>query len=309
MRAIVVSLLLSTTAFAQSYPGSFSRIGLNAKGMALGNSVSAMPVGNVYTYYNPALASFQPGGNVSGSIALMSLDRQLNVITYTQGLKSGAGFSIGLINGSVSNIDGRNSDGLHTSDLSTNEYLTYFSFANQFVPGLSLGLSLKVYYYNLYSGISSTAIGFDFGGLYKVTPFLSVGVTATDIDAQYRWNSASLYGQDGSSFATRFPNIFKFGASYDLPALSTCVSAEYDAGPSSLGGFRGGIEYAPLQILVIRAGIAASNQLNLGTVVTPSFGFGAKVGFLDFTPEINYAYVLEPFTPYGIQTISLDFGF
>lgn len=309
MKTIILSLFFCSAAFAQSYPGSFSRVGLNAKGMALGNSISAMTEGNVYTYYNPALASFQQGNSVSGSIALLSLDRQLNVITYTQGLKPSAGFSAGIMDASVSNIDGRDGDGVHTTNLSTNEYMFFFSFANQFVPGFSLGLSLKMYYYDLYSGLTSSAFGFDLGGLYQVTNLFSVGIVATDIDAVYRWDSSKLYGTDGTSFESRFPNIIKIGAAYNLPVINSCVTAEYDAAPGSLKGFRAGIEYAPLSIIALRAGISTSNQPNLGTIVTPSFGFGAKIEFLDFAPEINYAYVSEPFTPYGIQTISLMFGF
>ena len=309
MKTIMLSLLLCSTALAQSYPGSFSRIGLNAKGMAMGNSISAMMEGNVYTYYNPALASFQTGGNVSGSVALMSLGRQLNVITYTQGLKPTAGLSVGLINANVSNIDGRDADGVHTSNLSTNEYLAFFSFSNQFFPGFSLGLNLKMYYYDLYSGLTSSAYGFDIGGLYEITNDLSVAAVVTDLGAQYHWDSSNLYGTSGSNFISPFPHVFKLGASYDMPVINSCVTAEYDIAPGSLRGIRAGVEYAPLRILVLRAGISTSNQLNLGTVVTPSFGFGAKIAFLDFAPELNYAYVSEPFTPYGIQTISLMFGF
>jgi hypothetical protein len=76
-----------------------------------------------------------------------------------------------------------------------------------------------------------------------------------------------------------------------------------------LSGFKAGLEFLPLDVISIRAGLSANNQGYVGTKVTPSFGFGAKVSFLDFAPEINYAYVVEPFTPYGIQTISLIVGF
>lgn len=310
MKTIFMILLLCSTALAQSsYPGSFSRIGLNAKGMALANSISAMPEGNVYTYYNPALASFQMGGAVSGSVALMSLGRQLNVITYTQGLKPTAGFSLGVINAHVSGIDGRDADGTPTGNLSTNEYLGYFSFSNRFLPGLSLGLSLKMYYYDLYSGLTSTAFGFDIGALYRPIRHLSVAAVVTDIGAKYHWDSSKLYGTDGSNFVTPFPRIVKLGASYDVPIISSCVTAEYDIAPGNLKAIRAGVEYSPIPLLVIRAGVASYNELNVGTVVEPSFGFGAKIELLDFAPEIDYAYVAEPFAPNGIQTISLMFGF
>ncbi len=309
MKTIIISLILCSTALAQSYPGSFSRVGLNAKGMAMGNSIAAMPEGNVYTYYNPALASFQMGGSISGSVALMSLGRQLNVITYTQGLKPGAGMSLGLINANVTNIDGRDADGNPTGNFSTSEYLAYFSFSNEFFSGFSIGVNLKMYYNNLYSGLTSTALGFDVGALYRATSRLSLGAVVTDIGVKYHWDSSKLYGTDGSSFTTPFPHILKLAASYDLPILNSCVTAEYDIAPGTLKGIRAGIEYSPLPLLALRAGITSTDMPNLGTVITPSFGFGAKIEFLDFAPEINYAYVSEPFTPYGIQTISLMFGF
>ena len=305
---ILLLLAVSSVSFAQSDPGSFARIGLNARGMSLGNSISALTSGDVYTYYNPALASFQTGGSVAASVALLSLDRQLNVLTYTTGLRPSAGLSVGIINGTVSNIDGRDADGNHTSDLSTSENLFYFSFSNQFSDGLSLGLSLKLYYYRLYSGISATSPGFDFGGLYKATDYLSVALVVTDIGEQYHWDSSSLYGTDGTNFITPFPHVFKIGASYQLPLINSSISAEYDISTSSsLTGLGAGIEVHPIDAISIRGGFSAGNQQYVGTQVAPSFGFGAKVSFLDIAPEINYAYVVEPFSPYGIQTISINF--
>ncbi len=310
MKTFCLILILCSVSFAQSDPGSFARIGLNAEGMSLGNSISAVTSGNVYTYYNPALASFQDGGSVAASVALLSLDRQLNVLTYTQGAKPTAGLSFGIINATVSNIDGRDIDGVHTSNLSTSENLIFFSFSNRFTEDFSIGVSFKVYYYDLYSGVTSTSIGFDFGAAYKLTDALSVALVATDLGEEYRWDSSSLYGTDGSNFTSKFPNVFKIGASYKLPIASSTISAEYDiATSSSLSGFRAGLEISPIDILSIRAGFSSSNQQYVGTKITPSFGFGVKVPFLDFTPEINYAYVLEPFTPYGIQTFSLTIGF
>ncbi|MCL5267831.1 MAG: hypothetical protein M1469_06995 [Bacteroidetes bacterium] len=309
MKKIVLVLLFYSVTFAQSYPGSFARIGLNAKGMSLGNAISAMTTGNVYPFYNPALASFQHDGSVSASVSLMSLNRQLNVITYTQGLAPTAGLALGVINGTVSNIDGRDADGVHTSNLSTSEDLLFFSFSNQFVNAFSLGVSLKMYYYNLYSGMSATTIGFDFGGLYKPTDYLSIAFVATDIGESYHWDSSKLYGTDGSNFSTPFPHIFKVAASYSLPAIHSSVMAEYDIAPSPLNGIRGGVEFSPLDVLVLRAGFAATNEQYVGTKVTPTFGFGAKIAFLDLTPQLDYAYVSEPFSPYGIQTVSLIFEF
>jgi len=310
MRKLLLLLLFSSVSYCQSYPGSFTRVGLNAEGMALGNAMSADLSRNVYTFYNPALASFQSGSDVMASVALLSLDRQLNSLVYTQSLKPTAGFSLGILNATVSNIDGRDYDGAHTSDLSTSENLFFFGFSNKFSEALSLGLNFKFYYYSLYSGVSSKSIGFDIGGLFRATDALSIGLVATDIGESYHWSSTSIYGSvDGSDFITRFPNVIRLAASYQLPLLGSVLSAEYDFAPTPLDGLKAGIEVSPIDILAIRAGIQSTNEALVGTEITYSFGFGAKIAFLDFSPQVNYAYVIEPFTPYGIQTLSLDFGF
>lgn len=309
MKTLFLIFLTCSISLAQSYPGSFTRLGLNAKGMALGNSIAAMTEGNVYTYYNPALASFQNDGSVSASVSLLALDRELNALTYTQSLKPTAGLSLGILNATVSNIDGRDADGVHTSDLSTSENLFFFSFSNKFSEGFSLGLNLKLYYYKLYGGITSTSIGFDLGAAYRVTGDLSMGVVVADLGENYHWDSSSLYGTDGSNFITAFPHVVKLAASYALPITPSVLSVEYDVAPAPLNGLRVGLEVSPFEVLAIRAGVSSSNEQHVGTQLTWSFGFGAKVSFLDLAPEINYAYVVEPFVPNGIQSFSLIFGF
>lgn len=140
--------------------------------------------------------------------------------------------------------------------------------------------------------------------------FLSFALVATDLGEEYHWDSSSLYGTDGSDFRTPFPHIFKIGAACKLPILNSSLSAEYDiATSSSLSGIKAGLEIHPIDLVSIRGGFSAGNQENVGTQVTPTFGFGVRGQFLDFAPEINYAYVVEPFSPSSIQTISLILGF
>lgn len=304
---LIISIVNSS--LAQSYPGSFTSIGFGARGIALGNSISATTTGNVYPFYNPALATFQIGGSVAASVSLMSLDRQVNIFTYTQGLKPTAGLAAGIMNATVSNIDGRDADGLHTTDFSTSENLFFFSFGNRFADNFSLGLSLKVYYYRLYSSISSTSVGFDFGGIYKPVDNLSLGLAVTDVGESYHWDSSSLYGTSGSNFKTDFPHVIRVGMSYNIPEYNVSASAQYDIAPTPLSALRFGIEYAPFDLLSIRGGVSAFNEQLLGTKFNYAFGFGARVSFLDLTPEVNYAYTSEPFSPYGIQTVTIIFGF
>ena len=114
-----------------SMPGSFSRLGFGARGMGMGNAMSAVIDGSLVSYYNPALAPFQVGNSFQTSYSILSLDRSLNFINYTRRFELGkkvnpdgtivprsiAGISVGIINAGVSNIDGRDSDGRKTGDL------------------------------------------------------------------------------------------------------------------------------------------------------------------------------------------------
>ncbi|MGE5681305.1 MAG: hypothetical protein ACM34K_10550, partial [Bacillota bacterium] len=93
MKKIIVILILIAVniIFAQaevssisSMPGSFSRMGFGARGMGMGNSVSAVTDGNLVSYYNPALSVFQEKNSVNASYSFLSLDRKLNFLSFTR---------------------------------------------------------------------------------------------------------------------------------------------------------------------------------------------------------------------------------
>ena len=117
---------MSMSLFAQanvsdisSMPGAFSRMGFGARGMGMGNALSAVTEGDLVAYYNPALSVYQQGNSFSSSYSILALDRSLNFIDFTRRFdfgqktnsdgstspRSTAGISIGLINSGVSNID------------------------------------------------------------------------------------------------------------------------------------------------------------------------------------------------------------
>jgi len=67
-----------------SLPGSFSRLGFGARGLGMGNAMSAVIEGNLVSYYNPALAVFQESNSFQTSYSFLSLDRSLNFINFTK---------------------------------------------------------------------------------------------------------------------------------------------------------------------------------------------------------------------------------
>lgn len=99
--------------------GAPMRMGFGARGMAMGNAMTAVTSGDVQSYYNPALVPFETEPTAVATYGVLSLDRTLNFLSYTKSLKPNAGFSLSLINAGVGNIDGRDRDGIHTETYST----------------------------------------------------------------------------------------------------------------------------------------------------------------------------------------------
>ena len=80
---ILAFVLINIPLFAQakfseinSMPGSFSRMGFGARGMAMGNAMSAVASGDLISYYNPALSVFLTGNLFTSSLSTLSLDRK-----------------------------------------------------------------------------------------------------------------------------------------------------------------------------------------------------------------------------------------
>jgi hypothetical protein len=173
--------------------------------MGMGNALTAVVDGDVTSFYNPAVTPFLTDRVAAVSYGLLSLDRSLNTLSYSQAIKPTAGFSVGILNAGVSKIDGRDADGFQTGDLFTSENQFSFSFANRMSKVISLGIALKIYYYRLYENVSSTDLGIDAGGIARLSDNLTLGIVVQDIGSKYKWDTSSLYGDQGNSTTEPFP--------------------------------------------------------------------------------------------------------
>ena len=82
---ITIIILASTTIFAQpqftemaARVGAFSRMGFGARGIGMGNAMSAVITGELVSYYNPAVTVFQENNSVLTGYSFLSVDRNLN---------------------------------------------------------------------------------------------------------------------------------------------------------------------------------------------------------------------------------------
>jgi hypothetical protein len=306
-------LLIPLTAFAAvssvaqigGAPGAYSRMGFGARGMGMGNALTAVVSGDVIGYYNPAVIPLAEYRNVSGSFGLLSLDRSLNFLGFTQTLPPDAGVSAGLINAGVSNIDGRDADGEQTGMLKTSENQLFLGFGLKFRSGFSFGVNLKILYYHLYTDFTSLTAGLDFGVIYRFDNALTLGLTVKDVNSKYKWDSTPLYAEQGTSLQENFPLRATIGAAYMLPDSVGLISADVEFSDVRTRVLRVGAEIPVIREVTLRAGVDRIDLKEKGTGASPAFGFTIARGLEGWTPSITYVYVIEPFAPTGLHMISL----
>ncbi|MHB8854368.1 MAG: PorV/PorQ family protein [Ignavibacteriaceae bacterium] len=303
-------------------PGAFSRMGFGARGIGMGNAMSAVTEGNLVSYYNPALTVFQKDNSFQTSYTFLSLNRSLNFLNFTRRfdfystdslgnkvVRSSAGISLGVINSGVSQIDGRDGQGFQTGNLSTSENQFFIALANRFSKKFSLGMSFKFYYYKLYQQISSTGFGLDIGALYRVNDQWNVSFMLTDLNSKYTWDSTPIYQQSGTNTVDKFPLLKKIGVSYSNKDYGIIAAIEFESSNGGTNILRGGIEYNIYKGLYLRGGLDQFNLSNSDYPARPSLGFSYFKEFGNITIGVDYAFVIEQNSPADENVIGLNINF
>lgn len=305
-------------------PGAFSRMGFGARGIGLGNAVSSITEGELVSYYNPAITPFQEKNSFQAGYTFLSLDRALNFLSYTRKFdfysasdtisetrkpRTTAGLSVGIINSGVSDIDGRDNNGISTGELSTSENQFFMGLAARISDKFALGLSIKYYYYKLYEEINSTSLGFDIGALYKLNDNFNISLVITDLNSAYQWDTAPVYEQNGITTEDKFPNLRKIGVSYRNKEIGILGAIEYENSNAQTNILRAGIEYNIYDQFYIRGGIDQFNMDNLDWPVVPSLGFSFFKAFDNLVVGVEYAFQFEQYSSDGRNIIALNFNF
>lgn len=284
--------------------GAAMRMGFGARGIAMGNAMTAVISGDLQSYYNPAVIPFQSDPTIVAAYGVLSLDRRLNYLSYTKNVKPDAGLSLSIINAGVGNIDGRNRDGIHTETYSTSENAFMLSFGLRPVPSFSFGINVKILYYSLFEGIKSTTAAVDIGVIYRLSQDITVGAAIQDINAKYKWETTSLYGINGNSTAEKFPLRKRIGISWIPVDYSFIFSGEFEViGSASFA--RIGSEIEVFENIHIRGGVDQI-ALNADLPAKPALGISAQTKLSTWTPAFQYTYVFEPYSPSGIHILSFS---
>jgi len=304
----LASLLLTLqlcTAQTSGRAGAFARMGFGARGIGMGNAMTAVTVGDVLSYYNPAAPAFGRVRHAGVSFGLLSLDRYLNFLNFTQPIQPTGGLSVGLINAGVRDIDGRDADGEQTGTYSTYENQATLSFSNRVDEQVSIGVTIKLYHSKLFEGVTTTTVGFDGGILVRVVDPLTVGVVLQDIGSKYKWNTRDV-NSTGRETDDKFPMLKRLGLAYAFSGESGVVAVDFEHTAGGSVVMRGGIEYAPDPHISLRGG---ADRIDLGdgaTGVKPSFGFTVVKPIDGWTPSLSYAFTAESFAPRGFHMITLS---
>ncbi|MBF8296252.1 MAG: hypothetical protein HW389_2797, partial [Bacteroidetes bacterium] len=251
--------------------GAAMRLGSGARGMGMANALTAVTNADGTGYYNPAVVPYQTHPTAQVSAGFLSLDRNLNFVSYGQSLKPTGGFSLALLNAGVSKIQGRNQDGLPTETYSTSENEFLFTFGTKLHRDFAIGVSAKILYYSLFEGVKSTTVGFDLGLLYTVSEEWAVGAVVGDINSKYKWDTSQLYGNEGNTTIDRFPLRRKIALCYSPGFIKGRVSGEVEwIGTAIIS--RIGTEIALHENFAVRGGI---DQIDFGRKINakPSIGF------------------------------------
>jgi hypothetical protein len=282
--------------------------------MGMGNAHIAVTTGDVVSYYNPAVVSSSERPSVSVSSGILSLDRILNFVGYAQPVRPNAGISAGIINSGASDIDGRDSDGEPTGPLRTSENEVFLGFSTRFSAGLNLGVNIKLLYHHLYTDVSTTTVGIDLGVLVPVGNDLTVGATVRDINSKYKWDTSELYGESGNSTEDKFPLLYGLGGAFKLPDSLGLVALDVELASHELSEknsltARAGLEVPLLRELSVRGGVDRIDLREKGKGIKPALGFTARKDLGAWTPAVNYAFVIEPFSSTAMHIISLSANF
>jgi hypothetical protein len=290
-------------------PGASGRMGFGARGMAMGNALSAVTTGDMTSYYNPALLPFAESRSGSASMGILGLDRSLNFLSYAMPLPPKAGLAVNIINSGVHDIDGRDGDGEQTGALRTSENMFFLGFGIKFTPEFSAGVNVKLHYYHLYTDVASATVGFDFGAYYLFTPRLGAAVTVRNFSSRYKWDTSTLFGQSGQSSEAPLPQLYTGALSYQLPDSLGVIGAEVEFSNKSSVVARAGVELSILPEFSARAGVDRMDLKEKGNGIKPSVGFTFRQRMSGWTPAVHYAFVIEPFSPADIHVISVSVAF
>ena len=286
--------------------GSFLRMGLTARSLAMGGGFTAELDQNFPVFHNPAWSSFLQRRYFGSSYTNLTIDRRLAATSFAMALPPSAGVGVAWVYGGVNNIQGRYSTGMKSSKMQTGENALMVTFSQRFAPWLAVGANFKILRHDLpiteSNQVSGSGIGFDIGILINTGSRGSYGIMIQDISSNYQWDTNELYAQ-GRPYKDEFPTIYRLGSRHQnekglLFVWDIGLITNHETYTGILPRF--GIEYSFLEQYFFRGGYGNGRM---------AFGVGYEYElFKSRDSHIDYAFSLD-WASQSAHTISYAFNF
>lgn len=327
-------LLISPSLFAQNggFAGTSSRMGFNARGLAMSNAMSANTSEGVYAYYNPAQAALHSDFKQTDfTVGALQFDRVFQTAGIHLQLPPSAGLSFNILRTGVKEIDGRTQSGYPTGLFDASEYQFGSNFGIRMSDKLNAGIGVKFSLASFHQQLDNpVSVGVDLGLLYHAGNDVNFAFAVKDLFANYTWNSQELYGLDqAQNVINTFPTRLIFGVAYQHDVFNISADYEFQVYQSETESKSVIISEGVPVIITNRETVSTSaSQLRLGASWLAherftlrggwqlpdmsdtqswglSSGFSIHLPFDVFSPSIDYAFLVEPYRVSTMHIFSL----
>ncbi len=227
-------------ALGRKYSNEFLNIGVDARAMAMSNSVIASTGDATSGYWNPAgLAKVRDNWQAAAMHAeYFASIAQYDYLAYAQPLDAQSSIGITLIRFGVDNIlnttnlidAGGNVDYDRISRFSAADYALIGSYARQAtsIPNLSYGGNVKIIYRQIGKFASAIGFGFDAGVQYHAGPW-QLGATLRDVTSTF--NAWSINEEElGPGFEATGNELPDENIELTLPRLMVGAGRRFELG-------------------------------------------------------------------------------
>lgn len=294
-KLLVILVVCCTTLLANNngrYAGSFTRMGLGARSLAMGNTGVAAPAQGYSFYYNPALAGMNEKKIFSNSYTGLSQGRHAYFLGFTTKIPPGAGLSLAWLKTGTEDFANYNSIGEQDGLINHSAHAIYGSFSRQFTNKFSIGITIKVlleYITNHEFTYESTGVGADIGLYYRIDEALSLGLVYKDIGSKLKANTQEIF-EFGGVTVDELPKLLRIGVFYKTPL--DWLNVAYDIELSSKEEFTNhfGMEAIYEHMLFIRTGFMDfKGEEERGVQFFAGIGFSFNL--YNYVSQLDYTFI------------------